>query len=83
MNSPGNYSPARNTRPIWRRRNRPLGQQPDAELTEKYQKLMGILSLNQEVMTFIQAEYRINQVMGDIFKILSEAVDMQLDFLSE
>ena len=59
------------------------GQQPDAELTEKYQKLMGILSLNQEVMTFIQAEYRINQVMGDIFKILSEAVDMQLDFLSE
>ena len=39
--------------------------------------------MNQEVMTFIQAEYRINQVMGDIFKILSEAVDMQLDFLSE
>ncbi|MBE5780597.1 MAG: YlbF family regulator [Clostridiales bacterium] len=59
------------------------GQQPDGELSEKYQKLMGVLSLNSDVMAFMQAEYRINQMMTDVFKILSEAVDLRLDFMAE
>ncbi|MDL2225750.1 YlbF family regulator [Eubacteriales bacterium OttesenSCG-928-M02] len=59
------------------------GKEPEEELTEKYQKLMGVLSLNAGVMNFLQAEYRMNQVMSDVFKILTDTVDMQLGFLSQ
>ena len=59
------------------------GSQPESETMEKYQKLMGLLSLNSQVVEFMQAEFRMKQILSDIFKILSDAADLSLDFLSE
>lgn len=50
------------------------------EMQQEYQKLMGVLSLNTEVTNFLMAEHRLSQLMGDIFKILADAVKMDFGF---
>lgn len=57
------------------------GQEPTEEQKDSYQKLMAVLSLNADVMEFMLAEHRLNQMMGDVFKILADAVDLDLGFL--
>ena len=59
------------------------GQEPSAELVEQYNKLMSVLSLNTDVQDFMLAEHRLNQMIGDIFKILADAVQVDLSFLED
>lgn len=59
------------------------GQEIDEETNEKYNKLTGLLSLNPKVNEFMIAEHRVNQTMGDIFKILADAIELELDFLKD
>jgi len=59
------------------------GEKPDEDLMEELKNLTNILQFNAEIGAFLQAEYRINQLMGDIFKILGEAVDLDLDFMND
>ena len=49
-------------------------------MQQQYQQLMGVLSLNTELTNFMLAEHRLNQLMSDIFKILADAVQMDLGF---
>ena len=56
------------------------GQSVTDEMQQQYQQLMGVLSLNTELTNFMLAEHRLNQLMSDIFKILADAVQMDLGF---
>ncbi len=56
------------------------GQALPEELQQQYQQMMGVLSLNTELTNFMLAEHRLNQLMSDIFKILADAVDLDLGF---
>jgi cell fate (sporulation/competence/biofilm development) regulator YlbF (YheA/YmcA/DUF963 family) len=51
------------------------------ETQAKFNQLIGFLSLNAELGEFMMAEHRMNQMMGDVFKILADAVDLDLGFL--
>lgn len=59
--------------------NQPIGE----ETEEKFKQLTGLLALNPKVNEFMMAEHGINQAMGDIFKILADAVQLELDFLQD
>ena len=58
------------------------GQEPDAESMEKLKKLGEVLQFNKTVTEFLMAEHRFYQIMGDIYKILGDAAEVELDFLS-
>lgn len=53
-------------------------QQPEPELQEEYNRLMSVLSLNADMTNFIMAEFRLNQLLGDVFKIIGDAVDLRM-----
>jgi len=57
------------------------GQQPDSELMEKYQKLTAVLQMSNEATAFIMAEFRLQRLLADIYKILGEAADIDIDML--
>ena len=59
------------------------GQEPSEDLKKKYQSLIEVLALNEDVTKFMMAEHKLNQMMGDIFNILAEAIDLNLDFLKD
>lgn len=60
-----------------------LGGQKDEELMGQLQKMGEILMLNQDASAFLMAEFRLNQMLGDVYKILAEAVDVDLGMLDE
>ena len=47
------------------------------------QKLGEILMLNQEASAYLMAEFRLNQMLGDVYKILAEAIDVDLGALDQ
>lgn len=59
------------------------GQQLDEETQQKYQQMLSLLSLNPKLNEFMIAEHRLNLLIGDVFKILADAVEMDLSFLGE
>ena len=59
------------------------GRQLPQELTEKLQKLSSLLTLSPEVSSFLVAEYSFNKLMGDVYKILSDEVGIDLSFLKD
>nr|WP_122013502.1 YlbF family regulator [Maliibacterium massiliense] len=58
------------------------GEKPDEKLMEELKNMGMVLQFNSDVTAFLQAEYRMNQMMSDIFKILGDAVDLDLDFMN-
>lgn len=59
------------------------GKEPDAQAMEKLKKLGEILQFNHEVTQFFAAEYRFNTLIGDIYKIIGDACDIDLGMLHE
>ena len=55
------------------------GGQPDPEEMERFQKLAGVLQLSSDASNFILAELRLQKMLADIYKILGEAVDLDMD----
>lgn len=58
------------------------GQKVPDSTTEELQKLLSILQMNASAMAFLLSEHRFNAVMSDVFRILTQSVDIRLDFLS-
>ncbi len=54
---------------------------PDAEVTEKLQKLGELLQFDAAAAEYLMAEFRLNALLGDIYKILAKAVDLDLGAL--
>lgn len=59
------------------------GKQPDAEIMDKIKKLNDVLVFNSKVNEFFIAEYKFNTLISDIYRIIGEACDVDVDFLKE
>lgn len=55
------------------------GKQPDNELMDKLNKLGSLLQMNPVVTEFLMAEYVLNKLVSDIYKILGDACDVGTD----
>jgi len=55
-----------------------MGKEIPPEKMQEYEKMGEILSYHPSVREYLQAEFRLAQVMADIQKILAEAVDLEL-----
>lgn len=54
---------------------------PDAEANEKLQKLGELLQFDAAAAAYLLAEYRLNGLLGEIYQILAEAVELDLGAL--
>ena len=59
------------------------GQQPTNEQIETMKKLSDLLQSSPEISLYMQNEYRFNQMISDVYKIMNDAVEIDLDFLDE
>lgn len=57
--------------------------QKDDEALEQLQKVGEILQFNQEASAYLSAEFRLNRMLGDVYKILAAAIDVDLSMLEE
>lgn len=55
----------------------------DDDAMARLQKIGEVLQMNPEASAFLIAEYRLNSMISDIYKILAEAIDVDLGALEE
>lgn len=53
----------------------------DEETLEKLRKIGDVLQLNADAANYLMTEYRLNTMLGDVYRILAEAIDANLDML--
>ncbi|MCR5809735.1 MAG: YlbF family regulator [Clostridiales bacterium] len=53
----------------------------DAECLEKLQKLGEILQMDKAASEYLISEFMLSRMLGDIYKILADAVDVDLGML--
>lgn len=58
------------------------GNKDDA-LMERLQKIGEVLQLNKDASAYLIAEYKLNIMLGDVYKILAEALDFDLSGLED
>ena len=51
------------------------------ELLERLRKVGEVLGLDKDASAFLMAEFRLNRMLGDVYKILAEAIDVDLSAL--
>lgn len=54
------------------------GQQPDGEDMQRFSGISALLFGKPEVSQYLLAEMRLQQAMADIFKIITDAADLDL-----
>ena len=54
------------------------GQSADAEDMQRFSGISTLLFSKEEVSNFLMAEMRLQQMMADIFKIVTEAADVDI-----
>ncbi len=54
------------------------GQQPAPEDMQRFSGISALLFANQEAAQFLLAEMRLQQALADIFKIITEAADVDM-----
>ena len=57
------------------------GGKPDSAEMERLQKIMAVLQLSQDATRYLMAEFQLQKMLADIYKILGEAVDIDMDML--
>ena len=57
------------------------GGKPDPAEMERLQKSMAVLQLSQDATRYLMAEFQLQKMLADIYKILGEAVDIDMDML--
>ena len=53
----------------------------DEEKIERLKKIGELLQMNREASDYLIAEYRLNRVVSDIYKIIADAIDLDLSML--
>ena len=56
------------------------GKKDDA-LLEKLQKIGEVLQFDKNASAYLIAEYQMNRMLSDVYKILAEAIDVDLSAL--
>ena len=59
------------------------GQEPEAELMNKIQKMGEVLQFNPKITEFFSAEYKFNTLVSDIYKIIGDACDVGANMIEE
>ena len=59
------------------------GQEPEAELMNKIQKMGEVLQFNPKITEFFSAEYKFNTLVTDIYKIIGDACDVGANMFEE
>ena len=54
---------------------------PDDDF-QRLTQISTLLQLNQDVSQYLMAEFRYNRMLSDVFKILAETADVNLDMLA-
>ena len=54
------------------------GQQPDSESMQRFSGISALLFGKPEVSQYLLAEMRLQQAMADIFKIITDAADLDM-----
>ncbi len=57
------------------------GEKIPEDTMEELRRMGNVIQFNRDISDFLAAEYRINQLMNDIFRILGQAVDLDLSFM--
>lgn len=55
----------------------------DEEKISRFQKLGELLQMNNDASNFLIAEYKLNTVIGDIYKIIADAANIDLSMLED
>ncbi|PKM86262.1 MAG: hypothetical protein CVU87_12640 [Firmicutes bacterium HGW-Firmicutes-12] len=55
-----------------------MGQEIPQEKMREYEKMGELLSMHPSLRDYLQAEFRLMQIMTDIQKILAQALDLEL-----
>ena len=58
--------------------NAMAGRNPDPEDTQRFSALSALLFSKQEVSNYLLAEMRLQQALADIFRIVTEAADLDI-----
>ena len=53
----------------------------DDEKIEQLKKVGELLQMNREASDYLIAEFRLNRVVSDIYKIIAEAIELDLSML--
>ena len=59
------------------------GKNPDEDTMQHLQKLGELLAYNPNAAAFFEAEYKFNTVISDIYKIIGQAAEIDMDFMVE
>ena len=59
------------------------GQEPEAELMNKIQKMGEVLQFNPKITEFFSAEFKFNTLVSDIYKIIGDACDVGANMFEE
>jgi len=55
-----------------------MSGESNADLLEKLQKIGELLQFDQAASAYLMAEFRMNRVLADVYKILAEAIGVDL-----
>ena len=55
------------------------GLQSQAEEVQRFQQIASLLYMNSDVQAYMMAELRLQKMLADIFKILTDASGMNMD----
>ncbi len=59
------------------------GKEPPKETMDKLQKIGELLSFDKRAEAFLMAEYKLNQLIADVYRIIGEACEIDTDFMKE
>jgi len=57
------------------------GGQADAEQMQRFSRIASLLYMNSDVQAYLMAEMRLQKMLADVFKIISEAGGIRMDML--
>lgn len=57
------------------------GQSLSEEKQEEIRKLGEVLQFNKDISEFLSLEYVVNQLLSDVYRIIGEAVEIDLSFM--
>ncbi|MFZ5351120.1 MAG: YlbF family regulator [Bacillota bacterium] len=58
-----------------------MGQNVNEQQMQQIQALYQVIILNPDIAQYLSAEIKFSQMFSDVYKIITEAVDLNLNFL--
>lgn len=59
------------------------GEQIDSDDLQRLQQIASLLQFNPDASAFMMAEFRVQTMLADIYKILADAIGINLDMLTQ